>query len=74
MTTIATVDPITDDTPWNAHAVLGDALNRCSPDSKVMVLWLNKEGHLSYSKNTDNVQQLSTLNTYLTYLCHRCLD
>lgn len=71
---VASVDPITMQTPWNAHAVLGDALNRCNPENKILVVWLDKEGKLSYSKNTETLTELATLNTYINYLCHRCLD
>lgn len=42
--------------PWNAHAALGDALNRAPIDAELFVVWTTKEGKLHWSKACDRNQ------------------
>lgn len=41
--------------PWNAHAALHDALNRCPQDASVLIVWTDKDcKHLYHSANSTN--------------------
>jgi hypothetical protein len=39
----------------NAHAVFGDALNRCGIEQPAVALWLDKEGRLKWSAHCNTV-------------------
>lgn len=42
----------------NAHAVFGDALNRCGIEQPAVAIWLDKEGQLKWSAHCNNMQLL----------------
>lgn len=58
----AEVVSISDSIPWNAHACLGDALNRAAIDADLMVVWIDKDGKLSWAKSCQRNQAVYMLN------------
>lgn len=42
----------------NAHAVFGDALNRCGIEQPAVALWLDEGGRLRWSAHCNNMQLL----------------
>ena len=50
----AAVEVISDKIKWNAHAALGDALNRAPINAELMVVWIQDDGKLRWSKACDN--------------------
>jgi hypothetical protein len=58
---LATVDPISDKISWNAHAALGDALERCPIGADLVVVWMTPENTLHWSKATTNAMAVYML-------------
>lgn len=50
---LATVDPLPG-ILWNAHAALGDAMQRAPMNAPLIVLWLDEAGVLKYSRSANN--------------------
>jgi hypothetical protein len=61
----ATVDPISEDTPWSAKAVAGDALQRVNHDSPIICIWLDEEGKIRYSKANMTFHAISAMAVFL---------
>lgn len=55
MSDLATVDCLPGQN-WNAHAVLGDALQRAPIDAMILVLWIDKDGVYHRSSSATNAE------------------
>jgi len=58
---LATVDPISAKISWNAHAALGDALQRCPIDADLFIVWMTPENTLHWSKSATNAMAVFML-------------
>lgn len=50
---LATVDPLPG-ILWNAHAVLGDAMQRAPMDAALVVMWIGGDGQTKTSCSANN--------------------
>lgn len=62
---LATVDSLPG-LPWNAHAALGDALQRAPIGAPLIVLWLDELGQLHYSRSATNKDTVWMVHNVLT--------
>lgn len=73
MTTLATVDPIREDSDaWGASAEAGDALSRVPNGAPFLAIWVDPDKGVMWSKANTDFQSLSMMAAVLNEMAQIC--